>query len=137
MNSLANLKTLFYLIAMYILIAIISVQKIRLQDSFEIEGFTEEMSKEDRNENSTPRSFILPATPAIAHEQEKSNNELDNDDIACLAALHILGYDVGRDGASSNARFFASLFNYQKKNNLKLTGRLSIETKEHLGCYKP
>jgi len=134
MGRAKSLMILSYATIIYVFIFIISIKNINREYNFQKEDFAAQMSNEDRNENSTPRSFILPATPAIALEQEKSRRKLDNEDYACLAALSILGYDIGRDGTSSNARFFASLYKYQKNNSLELTGRLSIEVKRHLGC---
>ncbi len=37
----------------------------------DINGYPSESPNAERNERSTPRSFILPATPGVAFEQER------------------------------------------------------------------
>lgn len=103
------------------------------------EGLNKQMifsEDSNRNENSTPRSFILPATPAVASEQEKRN--LNSDDyqlrISCMKKLQELNYDVGDEPMEFNAKLKVALYEFQKSVQLKPTGVLDIKTIEALGC---
>lgn len=95
---------------------------------------TEQITVEDRNENSTPRSFILPATPAIAFEQERADYGKNSTEMDCLYSLSASGYDVGKEGIAGNAKFVSALFKFQKENNLQATGKLNKETMSALHC---
>ena len=69
----------------------------------------------DRNERSTPRSFVLPATPGIAFEQELQIAEKDNrDQIAtCVVRLKNLGYDVGDRRPMLNVQIVEAVFTFK------------------------
>lgn len=90
----------------------------------------------DRNENSTPRSFVLPATPAVAEEQERRKAEIlkgkpaDN----CMSKLKDLGYTIDNFDTSFNVKFIEAILDYQGKMNLSKTGQLDVGTKKKLGC---
>jgi hypothetical protein len=92
-----------------------------------------------RNERSTPRSFILPATPAVALEQElRLREQTDKRQAAmidrCAAGLVVRGYDVGDEIVSFNAKLVEAIFLYQEQNGLVATGRLNDATRRSLGC---
>lgn len=93
-------------------------------------------SDPERNEQSTPRSFVLPATPAVAIEQEQrvieSNAGLSNG--KCISRLRDVGYQIDDMDASFNATYIKAVIEYQKMNNLKTTGVPDAETRKRLGC---
>src|SRR5689334_25171471 len=88
----------------------------------------------ERNERSTPRSFILPATPAVAFEQEmrsagnsaiaKSKHQM----AVCAIRLIDLGYDVGDEAVAFNAKLSAAIYEYQEAQGLDKTGKLDPAT---------
>lgn len=94
----------------------------------------------ERNERSTPRSFILPATPAVAAEQDLRSSQ---DSAAsnsrrqlalCAARLIDLGYEVGDEPVSFNAKLSEAIYKYQEARGLNKTGRLDLPTMESLSC---
>ena len=60
----------------------------------------------ERNERSVPRSFILPATPGVAFEQEAQQADAARQaQIAkCVGALRVLGYQPGDSKTVLNAK---------------------------------
>jgi hypothetical protein len=90
----------------------------------------------DRNENSTPRSFVLPATPAVAEEQERKKTEILNGIHAdkCMSKLKDLGYPIDDFETSFNAKLVEAILSYQSKSKLDKTGQLDIVTRKKLGC---
>lgn len=93
-------------------------------------------SDPERNEQSTPRSFILPATPAVAIEQEQraieQNNGLSSG--KCISRLRDIGYQIDDMDVSFNATYIKAVIEYQKINKLKITGVPNAETRKKLGC---
>jgi Putative peptidoglycan binding domain len=93
-----------------------------------------------RNERSTPRSFILPATPAVAFEQEtrsakNSTTAISRHQVAvCAIRLLDLGYDVGDEPVAFNAKLSEAIYEYQKKYSLNKTGKLDPATIRSLSC---
>lgn len=93
-----------------------------------------------RNERSTPRSFILPATPAVAFEQEmrsfkKSDAEMSRQQLAaCVVRLTDLGYDVGDEAVPFNAKLSEAIYEYQEAHHLGTTGKLDSATVRSLSC---
>ena len=90
-----------------------------------------------RNEGSTPRTFVLPATPAVAKEQERKQVALlkKNEIQKCMLKL----YDQGLLNISNFDDIFdfkitLGIIKYQKKNQLRVSGEFDMETKSHLGC---
>jgi len=90
-----------------------------------------------RNEGSTPRTFVLPATPAVAREQERKKGlllrkeEIQN----CMVKL----YDKGFRNLGSFDDFFSfkitqSIIEYQTKENIIVSGEFDKQTKLKLGC---
>jgi len=91
----------------------------------------------ERNERSTPRSFILPATPAVALAQQSRLQEpLDKDISLCLEELDSRGY--GSDGASplTTARNVTAIFNFQRDQGIVASGRLDDDTMTRLRCLR-
>lgn len=84
-----------------------------------------------RNERSTPRISVLPASPATARNQSKEH------DVAGIqvakAILLSLGYEVGRLDERVSARFKAALFRYQRAHQLPASGNLDQPTLRFLG----
>jgi len=93
-----------------------------------------------RNERSTPRSFILPATPAVAFEQEmrsagNSAAGITKRQIAvCANRLMDMGYDVGDEAVTFNAKLSQAIYEYQRTQGLNKTGKLDPETVRSLSC---
>ncbi len=90
----------------------------------------------ERNERSTPRSFILPATPAVAEEQQKQAQELRDsvDTFACLHRLRALGYNADDTPPAFRARNLEALSRFQTDRGSKPTGRLDRNTVRSLRC---
>jgi hypothetical protein len=90
-----------------------------------------------RNEGSTPRSFILPATPAVAREQERKREIVKKHDqiTRCLFALEKNGFfafDQINDIFDVNVTI--AIIEYQSINKLNVTGDFDLDTKESLLC---
>lgn len=90
----------------------------------------------DRNERSTPRSFILPATPAVAFEQEAQMTDMAQQfQLAkCTRALIILGHQLEDRKSVLNAKLVEAVYAYQAAHSLPTTGRLDQQTMEMLKC---
>ena len=90
----------------------------------------------DRNENSTPKSFVLPATPAVAEEQERKKTEILKGILAdkCMSKLKDLGYPIDDFDTSFNAKLVEAILSYQSKSKLNKTGQLDVETRKKIGC---
>lgn len=92
-----------------------------------------------RNDRSTPPTFILPATPAVAREQELRLRERGNKKLAavlnrCAAELVVRGYNVGDEMISFNAKLVEAIFTFQESHGLAPTGRLDQRTMRTLAC---
>jgi hypothetical protein len=89
-----------------------------------------------RNERSTPRSFILPATPAVTEEQEQqARGTKDGLDVfRCLGTLRALGYRADDTPPALRAQNLEAIFDFQKAHGLKTTARLDGETVRKLKC---
>src|SRR5207245_2075809 len=98
------------------------------------DGEGEHMS--ERNERSTPRSFVLPATPAVATEQERQARELRDglDTFGCLRRLRALGYESDDAPPALRARNVNAIFRFQNDRGLRATGQLDRKTADLLGC---
>jgi murein L,D-transpeptidase YcbB/YkuD len=96
-------------------------------------------NSEGRNDRSTPPTFILPATPAVAREQELRLREQSDKRLAavlnkCAAELVVRGYDVGDEMVSFNAKLIEAVFTFQQEHGLTPTGKLDQRTIRALGC---
>lgn len=91
-----------------------------------------------RNERSTPRSFILPATPAVTEEQEEGSRERAEglDVFGCLAKLRALGYGADNGPPLLRSMNLEAVFRFQKDHGLATTARLNGETVRMLKCGK-
>ena len=89
-----------------------------------------------RNERSTPRSFILPATPAVAIRQENKMllraNELQIK--YCMLKLNDLGYKIMSFEDIFDIYISIALMDFQEHNLLLKTGKLDEQTVKLLGC---
>lgn len=90
----------------------------------------------ERNERSTPRSFILPATPGVAFEQEdqQAGTARQAQMAKCVEALRVLGYDSGDSTTFLNAKLVEAVYTYQLAHKLPRTGRFDALTMEMLKC---
>ena len=84
-----------------------------------------------RNERSTPRASVLPASPAIARDRDHSDKHLPVS--VAKAVLFQLGYPVGRLDDRITAKFKAALFQYQQTHGLMPSGNLDHATLRSLG----
>ena len=84
-----------------------------------------------RNERSTPRVSILPASPAIALRHEHSEDRIPVG--LAKAVLLRLGYPVGRLDDRITAKFKAALFRYQRAHLIPSSGTLDDVTLRSLG----
>jgi hypothetical protein len=91
-----------------------------------------------RNERSTPRSFILPATPAVAEEQEQQVREAKEgvDVFGCLEKLRLLGYGADNTPPALRATNLEAIFRFQKEHGLTPNARLDRETVRLLKCKR-
>ena len=89
-----------------------------------------------RNERSTPRSFILPATPAVALRQEyKRAKEANKFQIKyCVLKLYDLGYEIMDFNDIFDIRTFIGLINFQREKGLTRSGEFDPATITELGC---
>ena len=89
-----------------------------------------------RNERSTPRSFILPATPAVALEQERKRivREHEVQIKYCMLKLHDLGYRIINFEDIFDIHIMLAIMDFQKKNGLEVSGELDAKTIESLEC---
>lgn len=126
---------LVVLTTIFIVVSGVSIQKGYLIETRSHMSMDEDDS--DRNENSTPRSFVLPATPAVAEEQERKKAEILKGIYAnkCMSKLKDLGYPIDDFDTSFNAKLVEAILSYQSKLKLNKTGQLDIETRKKLGCH--
>lgn len=90
-----------------------------------------------RNEGSTPRTFVLPATPAVAKEQERKQVALlkKNEIQKCMLKLYDQGLlNIYNFDDIFDFKITLGIIKYQKQNQLQVSGEFDMETKNHLGC---
>jgi hypothetical protein len=90
----------------------------------------------NRNERSTPRSFVLPASPAVAiAEEDETHAGIDSQRIGrCVAALRVLGYQIDGDESQRNAKVVEAFYIFQSDRHLPATGRPDELTMKALKC---
>ena len=90
----------------------------------------------ERNERSTPRSFILPATPGVAFQQEKERDTASGpDQIAkCVSILRNLGYRIDGNVSLFNAKLSEAIYTFQVDHNLTATGTIDPATLRAIKC---
>lgn len=103
-------------------------------DNYGSEAF--EVQSTVRNERSTPRSFVLPATPGVAFEQErqKSDKAKQAQLAKCVGILRDHGYKVSDSETLLNAKLVEAIYEFQVKSNLPATGRLDQTTMRAMKC---
>ena len=90
----------------------------------------------ERNENSTPRTFVLPANPAVAHEQSRKTLFLENSEIIehCIISLVDEGHKFANVGkVTADAVIFETL-KFQFANGLSPSGEFDSSTRRALLC---
>jgi len=90
-----------------------------------------------RNENSTPRSFILPSTAAVALLQEQKRALYENEFKIkkCILKLYDIGYTIANFEDIFDFQVTVALIDFQKQNGiLPISGKLDNITVEKLGC---
>ena len=90
-----------------------------------------------RNERSTPRSFVLPASPAVAFaEENEKDSGIESQQIGrCVAALRVLGYQIDGDENLRNAKVIEAFYIFQRDQHLPATGRPDELTMRALKCF--
>ena len=91
-----------------------------------------------RNEASTPRSTVLPSSPAIAkHKKLKilpGNSKKFTEVVTQVQiALGSRGYDIGAVNGEYHARTIAAIYEYQAARGIPATGKITPETLSSLG----
>lgn len=135
-----TLKTLirdrYTLLFLSTLICLVTLVFFGISQFSEERKFLYEGSDKGRNERSTPRSFILPATPAVALEQERKRivSEYEVQIKYCMLKLHDLGYRIINFEDIFDIHIMLAIMDFQKKNGLEVSGEFDVKTIENLGC---
>ena len=90
-----------------------------------------------RNEGSTPRTFVLPASPPVVVEQERKQSLLarKSEIQKCMFKLYDRGYkDLGSFDDIFDFKVTVALINFQRANNIEVSGEFGNETMQKLGC---
>ena len=89
-----------------------------------------------RNERSTPRSFILPATPAVAFEQERKEGLMEQAETirSCMLRLYDHGYQPGSLNNITGVHVLIATLEFQEDSGLSESGELDLETRKALEC---
>ena len=90
----------------------------------------------ERNENSTPRTFVLPANPAVAREQSRKITLLENSEMikSCIISLVDKGHKFANvENVTADAVMFETL-EFQINNNLLPSGAFDNLTRQKLAC---
>lgn len=83
-----------------------------------------------RNENSTPRSTVLPSSPAIAQKLKPlpgNSKKFKHTVTSAQLALVARGYDVGSVSGEIDAKTMAAVFKFQKNTGFAPDGKLTPE----------
>lgn len=97
-----------------------------------------EASVGSRNESSTPRSTVLPSSPAIAKTKKlkilPGNSQKFADVVMQIQiALGTKGFDIGAVNGEYHARTIAAIYEYQEAQGMPANGKLTPETLSSLG----
>jgi len=89
-----------------------------------------------RNEGSTPRTFVLPANPAVALEQERKADLIKNAPwiVGCLVKLNDLGHHFANIEDITSHEVLVETLNFQYSNNLNPSGVIDEKTRALLQC---
>ena len=91
--------------------------------------------RDERNERSTPREFVLPATPAVTKiVEERRERSTDVVSVRCLVALTRLERPVYFSEPANSAANRAAVFEFQRDSGLPKHGKLDSATRESLAC---
>jgi|SRR2546422_4329919 len=128
----------FYLLHGCTVVFLLTLVAVGLSPTLRGPGWDAQVNVDEaqRNERSTPRSFILPATPAVAEQQEQEARELkENLDVfRCLGNLRILGYGADDTPPALRARNLEAVVRFQIDHGLTPTARLDRRTVGMLKC---
>jgi len=115
-------------------ITYLALERIKLDEQLNYDLVEEDP---DRNEESTPRSFVLPATPAVAFAQEKkSSSDVERAAVVerCIVALRALGFEIVRGTEQFNVPLVKAVLSIQREAGIVETGSLDESTMAYLGC---
>ena len=89
----------------------------------------------ERNERSTPRSFVLHATPAVTEiAEERDGRTPEAVVIGCLVTLARLERRVYLSESANSAANRAAIFEFQRASGLPTNGSLDSATRATLAC---
>ena len=132
-------KNLIRLLFISTILCLCTISLVAASGRYQLVNSSAENMKTDdkgRNERSTPRSFILPATPAVAIRQENKMllraNELQIK--YCMLKLNDLGYKIMSFEDIFDIYISIALMDFQEHNLLPKTGKLDEQTVKLLGC---
>jgi Putative peptidoglycan binding domain len=122
------------LTAIFITVGMLSAYKIITKQHLIYED--EDETDVDRNEQSTPRSFVLPATPAVTVAQENKQIQISKglDSDKCLIKLKDLGFPIDDLDSSFNAKYIEAIIKFQEGKRIPVTGQIDQVTRKNLGC---
>ena len=91
---------------------------------------------EGRNEGSTPRSFVLPATPAVALIQEAKTERKQREKVIKICMLKLIDEGFyGRDiDDIHDDQIPISVIRFQIRQALETKGEFDLVTREALSC---
>ena len=122
-----NLFTIINLIGIFFAVAI-SIEK---KNQSKLLYFHED----GRNNSSTPPTFILPATPAVAEIQENRKGLNRVEIIDCAVKLYDKDFKrFSLNNNIDNIYLTVEILKFQNQNNIEMTGFFDNKTKEHLNC---
>ena len=89
-----------------------------------------------RNEGSTPRTFVLPANPAVALEQERKERIKKDAPwmIGCLVKMNDQGHNFANIEDITSHEVLVETLYFQYNNNLNPSGIIDEKTRELLQC---
>ena len=90
-----------------------------------------------RNERSTPRSFVLPSTPAVADIQVEKKKLLKEKEsiLKCIYFLEkVSGKKLKNNDDIFDFRIKLAILEFQKEKNLNLSLQFDSETRKLLQC---
>ena len=126
-------KSLWATTGLFVVTSIFFFQLLSLPDN---QNDRQIYPDEGRNEGSTPRSFILPATPAVALIQEAKLERKVNEKMikGCLLSLIDSGFYVRDLDDIHDDQIPITLIKYQFYRQISRTGKLDENTRRLLGC---
>lgn len=97
---------------------------------------TEGEESSERNERSTPRTFVLPATPAVALtiEEREQSYAANDPPIECILALKHGGFLSTTQEQFVDSAVIEAVYRFQGATKLPQSGRLDKATKRQLKC---